>query len=129
MLVTIPETPQLTPVPVATWAPWLARRSSKMRLTADYVVIVDGITYTVPCGYITDGASIPRCFWWLWPPYGTDSMIAAVLHDYMYSHLFKVVTKDRADLIFYHTMRQCGASELKAKLFYKAVQYGGKGGW
>lgn len=129
MQISIPESPRLMPVPANTWAPWLAKRSSKMQLADDYIVYVNDACYKVPSGYVTDGASIPRALWWLWPPYNTDSMIAAVLHDYMYSHLWREITKDRADLIFYETMLHCGASPLKAKLFYTAVRYGGKGNW
>ena len=37
---------------------------------------------TVPAGYITDFASVPRLFWRLLPPWGTYGK-AAVVHDYL----------------------------------------------
>lgn len=51
----------------------------RYRVAADY-------TYkdvTVPKGYITNGANIPRVFWSFYPPNLSDIMEAVVLHDYL----------------------------------------------
>ena len=37
----------------------------------------------IPVGYITDGASIPRIFWWMFEPYSPEYLTASVLHDYL----------------------------------------------
>ena len=37
---------------------------------------------TVPAGFITDGASVPRLLWWLFPPVGRY-FLAAVVHDWL----------------------------------------------
>ena len=42
----------------------------------------------VPAGFITDGASVPRALWWLFPPTGRYFQ-AAVVHDYLLSLGFK----------------------------------------
>lgn len=42
--------------------------------------------YVVPAGFRTDGASVPRALWWLYPPFGDDYEPAAILHDYLYQH-------------------------------------------
>lgn len=44
----------------------------------------DGTVYTIPAGFVTDGASVPRPLWWLYPPFGEDYEPAVVLHDYLY---------------------------------------------
>jgi hypothetical protein len=43
-------------------------------------------TYTVPAGFVTDGASVPRAIWWLYPPLGGAYDEAAAIHDYLYAH-------------------------------------------
>ena len=37
---------------------------------------------TVPPGFVTDGATVPRPLWWLFPPVGRY-FLAAALHDYL----------------------------------------------
>ena len=39
-------------------------------------------TFTVPAGFVTDFASVPRVFVWLLPRYGRWTQ-AAILHDYL----------------------------------------------
>src|SRR5690606_24029390 len=53
------------------------------KIVGDYeVYISEGHTFTIPDGYFTDGASIPR---WFWPVFGHPMtggyLIAAVVHD------------------------------------------------
>ena len=38
---------------------------------------------TVPKGYLTNGANIPRVFWSFYPPNLSDIMEAVVVHDYL----------------------------------------------
>lgn len=62
-------------------------------LNDDYSRVVKGFRYflgeknsdrwvDVPIGYLTDGASVPRVFWSLIPPWGAYGQ-AAVLHDWL----------------------------------------------
>jgi len=37
----------------------------------------------VPKNFTTDGASVPRAFWWLFPPNRTDYLPCAIIHDYL----------------------------------------------
>lgn len=69
---------------------------------------------TVPAGYLTDGASVPRMFWSLLPPWGTYGQ-AAVVHDLLCEYLsivdngqLKAITRERADEIFNEAMRVLG---------------------
>lgn len=41
---------------------------------------------TVPKGYMTNGADIPRVFWWLIPPNKSDCLPAVIVHDYLCDH-------------------------------------------
>jgi hypothetical protein len=38
---------------------------------------------TVPKGYETNGADIPRVFWWFVPPFKPKYLPAVVVHDYL----------------------------------------------
>lgn len=66
---------------------------------------------TVPAGYLTDGASVPRLFWSLLPPWGSYGQ-AAVVHDLLCEYLSivdhgqpKAISRERADQIFDEAMR------------------------
>jgi hypothetical protein len=66
---------------------------------------------TVPAGYLTDGASVPRIFWSLLPPWGANGQ-AAVVHDLLCEYLqimdhgrMVSITRERADQIFIEAMR------------------------
>jgi len=37
----------------------------------------------IPKGFVTDGASVPRVFWSLFPPNRTDYLPCAIVHDYL----------------------------------------------
>lgn len=53
-----------------------------------------GETFTVPVGFETDFATVPRFLHWLWLPYGPYTR-AAVLHDWLL-HVLAVGLRDRA---------------------------------
>lgn len=50
----------------------------------ELVAFIDNCLIRIPVGFVTDGASIPRCLWSIYPPWGRYSR-AAVCHDYLYS--------------------------------------------
>lgn len=79
---------------------------------------------TVNNGFESDGASIPRVFWFFADPAG-ELFEAAVLHDYMYSRA--LLTKDDADTAFYWTALHFKTSKWKAKLAYYFVKLFGRG--
>lgn len=72
-----------------------------------------GRIVTVPAGFVTDGASVPRPLWDLLPSWGTYSR-AAVVHDYLCTLLnagtphAEAPTRKAADAIFYEAMVVCG---------------------
>ena len=84
-----------------------------------------GYVITVPAGFYTDFASVPRFFWRLLPPWGEHGR-AAVLHDWLYqpeSGFTKVVS----DAIFYEAMRVSGVSWWKRCVMLAAVVVFGRG--
>lgn len=78
----------------------------------------------VPKGFVSDGASVPRIFWWVMTPTGV-LFEASVLHDFLYESAWG--TKGTADKAFYRTARRYGAGKLKARLAYMLVNMFGKG--
>lgn len=42
-----------------------------------------GKNIKVPSGYKTNGANIPRFFWWFIPPFKPKNLPAVILHDYL----------------------------------------------
>lgn len=84
-----------------------------------------GMTITVPTGFITDLASVPRLPFAYWMAGGTASR-AAVIHDFLY--VTKIVTKDVADLVFLEAMKDSGVGSVRRRVMYWAVWlFGGRG--
>lgn len=81
---------------------------------------------TVPKGFTTDFASVPRIFWTLIPPDGKYSQ-AAVLHDYLYVQ--KITTRKKADKIFLEAMKVLKVPFWKRRVMYYAVRLGGGFCW
>lgn len=82
----------------------------------------------VPAGFLTDGATVPRPFWWLVAPFG-DHGQAAVLHDILcetgtmfFNELPQSVTRKQADQIFRDAMKATGVGWFKRNLMYAAVR-------
>lgn len=73
---------------------------------------------TVPKGYITNGADIPRMFWSLIPPSKSDILPAVILHDYL-------CDKEEyrlADRTFERALRFCGVKKITIFILVKAVK-------
>lgn len=118
-----------TPVTRGMEAPWLNDYSDKVKLVEDFKIAIDDIVFVVPKHYITDGASVPRFAWWLFPPNHTEAREASCIHDYFYSHLYWYYSKGFADSVFKEVMGVKGASKFNRNLFYYFVKFFGKGGW
>ena len=81
---------------------------------------------SVPKGFVTDLASIPRVIWSFLPPHDTYGK-AAVIHDYCYVHAIN--SKEWADNVFYESMGVLGIPKWKRKIMYWSVKYFGKGNY
>jgi hypothetical protein len=80
---------------------------------------------TVPCGSLTDGASIPKCFHNIMGPRGPWYR-AAVIHDYLYSlqssKYYPGIKRKMADQIFLDAMVDCGVGFVTRQTIYRAVR-------
>lgn len=57
-----------------------------------------GRTITVPVGFETDGASVPRPLWILYPPFGGEYDRAAIVHDYLYANAERFIGDDQGQI-------------------------------
>jgi len=83
--------------------------------------------FIVPAGFVTDFASIPRCFWRVLPPTGEYGK-AAVVHDGNYREN-TTVTRKMADDVFLEGMRDLSVPAWKAQIMYHAVRLFGRGSY
>ncbi|MGI9390601.1 MAG: DUF1353 domain-containing protein [Boseongicola sp.] len=81
---------------------------------------------TVPKGFVTDLASIPRVFWSSLRPDG-EYAYAAVIHDYLY--WVQDRSRKEADAIFLACMLDFKVSKTKAITIYNAVRLLGESYW
>ncbi|EBC1279463.1 DUF1353 domain-containing protein [Salmonella enterica] len=79
---------------------------------------------SVPSGFITDLASVPRIFLTLLFPDGKYAK-ATIIHDYLYDNALR--TKKEADLIFLDGMTVLDVPKWKRIVIYLAVRFLGKG--
>lgn len=101
----------------------------KCILEADYIYSINGFLITVPKGFITDGASIPKSLQWIYDPYG-KYIKAAVIHDYLYSKYNDTgINRTLADKILDFIMKETGVNGKTRRKFYVAVKYFGKIFW
>ncbi len=81
---------------------------------------------TVPVGFVTDFASIPRVFWQILRPDG-EYAYAAVIHDYLY--WLQDRSREQADAVFKLVMHEFNISRSKIVAIHGAVRVGGGGPW
>lgn len=89
-------------------------------------VFHDGMSYTVPKGYVTNGADVPRAFWFLFPPNKADYMPAVIIHDWL-CDVAGINNDDKdtyrqADEAFKDTLIACGLRKATISILYNAVK-------
>lgn len=89
---------------------------------------------TIPAGFITDFASIPRALWAVLPPTG-DYGKAAVVHDWLYRHgglipgCPHVFSRSEADAILRNASGVLGVGALTRGVMWLGVRLGGHWSW
>jgi hypothetical protein len=78
-----------------------------------------GVFITVPAGFITDFASIPRIFWAILPPAGRYGK-AAVIHDYLYQ--IGLGTCKEADDLMLEAMQVLEVAAWKRVVIYRMLR-------
>jgi hypothetical protein len=94
------------------------------------VILAEAFIYTtaagekifIPAGAESDGASVPRILWRIFPPFG-KYWRAAVLHDHLYRKTLR--PKAECDNIFREAMLACGVPPAKAWTIYQGVNWFG----
>lgn len=81
---------------------------------------------TVPKGFVTDFASIPRIFWSVLRPDG-DYTYPAIIHDYLYWK--QSTTREVADNILRAGMQAFSLDKVTVAAIYNAVRAGGESSW
>jgi hypothetical protein len=88
--------------------------------------LIDGTQLFVPKGTVSNGASVPRLLWWIYPPYGTYTY-PAVIHDFLYEN--NLYTRKFADRQFLIDMGRCNTNKFTKWLFYYIVRIFGSLNW
>lgn len=92
--------------------------------------MVDRHWVTIPLGFLTDGASVPRVFWNLLPPWGQYGN-AAIVHDYLCEHLTLtsengttiMIDRTTVDAVLNEAMTVLEVSAWKRIPIYAAVRF------
>jgi len=102
--------------------------SRLMRLYRPFHASVNGLPVTVPTGFLTDLASIPRLARWFMDGAHPHILRAAILHDYLYQTQARF-DRRQADQILSQAMRCCRATWTERAVVYLAVRAGGWLAW
>lgn len=98
---------------------WCKEHGRRYQVIDDTDYLTDFGKFTVPDGFITDLASVPKLFRSILPHDG-KYLEAAILHDWMYrTHC---VTQKQADVIFLSEMKRLKVPLIKRRLIYRAVR-------
>ena len=84
------------------------------------------MVFTIPVGFTTDLASIPRWATVIVPKLG-HHLQPAVAHDFCYENGVPDMSKKEADRIFYVGCLKKGVRWTRARLMYNTVVIGGSG--
>jgi hypothetical protein len=84
---------------------------------------------SVPCGFKTDLASVPRVATIFIPQFGRHSP-AALFHDWCYEQeVDGYHSKAFADALFFALLKRMGVGAVKSASMYAAVKIGGRGNY
>jgi len=119
MIATITDNPKVELLPKST------RGRFKTLEHLDHQLI-NGRQLFVPRGTVSNGASVPRLLWWIYPPYGTYTY-PAVVHDFLYEN--NLYTREFADRQFLIDMGRCNTNKFTKWLFYYIVRIFGSLNW
>lgn len=97
----------------------------KYILGKEVEVQIDDVTITIPKGFETDLASIPRWYWSILSPNNTSLVAPAILHDYLYA-CETYFTQKESDDIFYTAMIANEVNSFTAYQMYLAVRLLGR---
>ena len=110
----------------------------RWRLETAYTYVDGSTAVTVPAGFEFDLSSVPRPFWPLIAPFEL-SIVAPLLHDFLYSHGGRppagsvepprTYSRAEADRMFREIMEAEGVAAWRRVLAYGAVRVFGRSAW
>jgi len=102
-------------------ARWVSEKGRRLVAPLVFYSAKFNRTFTVPEGFETDFASVPRLpfIYWL---FGGVADEAATLHDYLYTG---VVSRKDADAIFREAIAVCGTQGWRGTAMWLGVRIGG----
>lgn len=77
----------------------------------------------IPAWFEFDGASLPRVFWFIWHPMWIDTLIAALVHDWLYKQ--QKLPRERCDELFNEVMLITEVKNTKRIIYYTWVRLWG----
>lgn len=98
---------------------WVLEQDVTIKLSTD-------IEITIPQGFVTDFASVPRLLWGVIIPVGRHNL-AVLIHDWLYDN--KHISRSFADKEMLYWLKKTGCSSLKSYAMYLAVRLGGRSWW
>ena len=96
------------------------------------VWLQDGVRFrvTVPTGFVSDGASIPRPLWsFIGPPIGSSHLLPAVVHDYLCEQAATYSERVLGDAVFFALLKRHNVPYWKRAAMYLAVRLYGRFIW
>ncbi|WP_412759710.1 DUF1353 domain-containing protein [Methylorubrum subtropicum] len=104
----------------------------------DYYYITESLTWksdtdpnhtiSIPSGFVTDLASIPRVFWSILPKTSAYTY-PAIIHDYLYWFQPQNYTRKSADEVLKTTMQELNISKIKIFIIFISVRLWGGTSW
>ena len=111
----------------------LCVKISRCRSSGDVYTLQQPLPFenlTVPAGFRSDGASVPRFFWRLvFPPGDALALRAAILHDWIYRTHPAGWDRAKADALFRDVLIADGVPKWRARLAWLGVRIGGGAAW
>jgi hypothetical protein len=92
----------------------------------EYELLKTGIVITVPTGFVTDFASVPRPVWAVFPPWGKYGP-PAVVHDFLYWD--QSCSRKQADRIMALAMKESRVRHWNVHAFYMVLRAWGWIAW
>ena len=101
--------------------------SNKFLITRGFIYKDKKITILIKSNWITDGASVPRLFWTIFPPIACKYLEAVILHDALYKS--QKLNRKLSDLLFLKAMEDLKVNKIKRLIMYYSVRLFGKIAW
>lgn len=118
-------------VSVETWRDASGRTVRGCRLLRPLHVRLPTGMVTVPRGYLSDGASVPRILWRLLsPPIDPVTLTPSIVHDWLYDHGAEIgMSRLEADAWYADALYRNGYAAWRCWLTFLGTRLGGVGRW